>query len=189
MLNLNRISFSYGSKPILRNFSLSVQPGEIVYLSGPNGIGKSTVLGIASGAIPVHMGSVEKTCRVGFSPQDCTLFEDLSVIDNLRFFARCAGTVLPAEYPLPIEAYLKTKVKKLSGGMKKAVSICCAALGTPRLLILDEPTAALDDTVKALLLRYLQNYPDAEHAVLFTGHDKQEAISLGARIVPITEPE
>jgi len=138
MIELLNISFSYGRKKILRNLNVTVRAGECVVLAGANGSGKSTALSVMAGVLRPSAGSVQVKGSAGFAPQGTALFEDMSVLDNLRFFAGLKKCAVPEKLPFGVEQYLKTRVSKLSGGMKKQVSIACALLGEPQILLLDE---------------------------------------------------
>ena len=181
LLEFKNVSFAYGRQEVLSSLSFSLAEGECLRLEGPNGSGKSTAMAIAAGALKAQGGQVLRSGSFGYAPQSSVLFDDLTVKENLAFFARLAGAEMPEGFPLPIEAYLRKRVRSLSGGMKKAVSLCCAFLGEPQLLILDEPAAALDAEVKAMLEAYLLTRLSSGTALLLSGHADDDLHLPGMR--------
>lgn len=183
MIELLDISFSYGRKKILNNLSVSVRAGECVVLAGANGSGKSTALSVMAGVLRPSAGSVQVKGSAGFAPQGTALFEDMSVLDNLRFFAGLKKCAVPEKLPFGVEQYLKTRVSKLSGGMKKQVSIACALLGEPQILLLDEPCAALDIEYRQELAQMILEKKNQGCAIVYVGHEPQEFYPFYDRIV------
>ena len=183
MIELLDISFSYGRKKILRNLNVTVRAGECVVLAGANGSGKSTALSVMAGVLRPSAGSVQVKGSVGFAPQGTALFEDMSVLDNLRFFAGLKKCAVPEKLPFGVEQYLKTRVSKLSGGMKKQVSIACALLGEPQILLLDEPCAALDIEYRQELVQMILEKKNQGCAIVYVGHEPQEFYPFYDRIV------
>ena len=174
MIELLDISFSYGRKKILENFSVTVRPGECVVLAGSNGSGKSTALSIMASVLRPDTGTMQVNGSVGFAPQGTALFEDMTVLDNLRFFAGLKKCHVPEKLPFGVAKYLKTRVSKLSGGMKKQVSIACALLGDPQVLLLDEPCAALDIEYRRELTELILEKKNNGCAIVYVGHEPQE---------------
>lgn len=183
MIELLDISFSYGRKKILNNLSVSVRPGECVVLAGANGSGKSTALSIMAGVLRPDTGTVQVKGSVGFAPQGTALFEDMTVMDNLRFFAGLKKCSVPAALPFGVERYGKTRVSKLSGGMKKQVSIACALLGDPQVLLLDEPCAALDVEYRQELAQIILEKKSQGCTIVYVGHEPLEFSPFYDRIV------
>ena len=183
MIELSDISFSYGRKKILHNFSVTVGAGECVVLAGANGSGKSTALSLMAGVLRPDSGTVQVGGSVGFVPQGTALFEDMTVLDNLRFFAGLKKCDVPSELPFGVAQYLKTRVSKLSGGMKKQVSIACALLGDPKILLLDEPCAALDIEYRQELAQLILEKKRQGCAIVYVGHEPQEFFPFYDRLV------
>ncbi len=190
-IEVKDLQFAYGKHQVLQGLSFSAERGQCIGIVGKNGCGKSTLLNILAGMRKPKDGQIlydgKDACRdrtlfrkiVGFVPQENTLFEELSVQDNLRLWymdkktldQELAGGILAELGLKPLTA--KT-VKKLSGGQKKRVSIACALAGHPQILILDEPGAALDLIAKEEIAAYLATYKRQGGTILITTHEEQE---------------
>lgn len=195
------ISSSYGRKIVLRDVTIKADKGQCAAIIGVNGSGKSTLLNILAGLRTSYRGSVFLDGRkankklfatyVGYVAQENNLIYELSVIDNLRLFYRNKRE-LDSElaegflHELGVDAMCHLKVKALSGGMKKRVSIGCAVAGKPKLLILDEPDAALDLPAKADIRRYLSLYRERGGTVLLATHD-EASLDLCDRVYAIND--
>jgi ABC-type multidrug transport system ATPase subunit len=152
----------YGETRALDGVSLSVEPGELFGVIGPDGAGKSTLFRILVTVILPDAGTAivdgrdvvddyrAIRRRVGYMPGRFSLYHDLSVRENLEFFASVFGTTVEAEYDLiapiysQIEPFSDRRAGALSGGMKQKLALCCALVHRPRVLILDEPTTGVD---------------------------------------------
>lgn len=183
MIAFENVNFSYGKKSVIRNLSFTAEAGECFAIAGENGVGKSTVLALAAGALKPRSGTIACDAPIGFIPQECALFPDLSVRDNLRFFAALRHVPVPQTFCLPIGDVLRKPVGKLSGGMQKRVSIVCADIGAPRLMILDEPCAGLDLNAQELLVQVIAQWKREGRCVLYTGHDPQELATVCDRLL------
>lgn len=191
MIHLTGITKSYGRKRVLRGVDLTVARGGCTGLVGTNGSGKSTLLAIMAGALKADGGVIryggrsmarraELARMAAFVPQENPLIEELSVRDNLRLWYAGAEISLDAalDHGLPREMglsrVLKEKVRNLSGGMKKRLSIACALANNAPILLLDEPGASLDLVMKQDILSYLQGYRKAGGTVVIASHDRDE---------------
>ena len=183
MIGLRDVCFSYGKREILKNLDFSVRPGECVVLAGPNGSGKSTALSVLAGILRPDSGEVCTDGSIGFVPQGAALFEDMSVGDNLRFFAGLSGGEIEKPLPFHVDQMWKKKVSKLSGGMKKRVSIACALLGSPRIMLFDEPCAALDIEYRDELISLIHTLKDRGCAIVYVGHDPMEFASFYDKLI------
>lgn len=183
MVAVQDICFSYGRKKILKNLSFSVAPGECVVLAGPNGTGKSTAVSVLAGILRPRSGTVKVDGALGFVPQGTALFEDMTAGDNLRFFAGLKGCEVPKKLPFGVERYLNTRVSKLSGGMKKQVSIACALLGDPRVIVLDEPCESLDVEYREELTQMIRQHKEQGCAIVYVGHEPMEFAPFYDKIV------
>ncbi|MDD3352836.1 ribosome-associated ATPase/putative transporter RbbA [Zoogloea sp.] len=173
VLRLTEVSLRYGAVVALDGITLGVPAGRMVGLIGPDGVGKSSLLALASGARVIQQGEVETlggnmahrshreaVCpRIAYMPQGLgrNLYPTLSVEENLQFFARLFGHAT-AERRRRIDSltwstgllpFLDRPVGKLSGGMKQKLGLCCALIHDPDLLILDEPTTGVDPLARA----------------------------------------
>ena len=174
MITAKNIQKSYLA-PVLQDVSLQINPGEIIGLAGENGSGKSTLLAILAGIIKQDSGEIEADGEIGLVPQEAALFDNLSVKDNLRFWAKAYKQDWKNALPiLADDSMLKKRVSQLSGGMKKRLSIALACLHNPQLLIMDEPTAALDIGFKSELKQMLDQIRSQGRSVIFSTHQPDE---------------
>lgn len=161
-ITVNGISKRYGKVQALRGVNLSVEEGELFGLIGPDGAGKTTMFRLLTTLLLPDEGSAT-VCgydlvndyrlirqQVGYMPGRFSLYPDLSVEENLQFFASLFGTSVEENYNLvapiysQIEPFRKRKAGKLSGGMKQKLALSCALIHKPRVLFLDEPTTGVD---------------------------------------------
>lgn len=189
MIEVKHISKHYGKKQILNDISFHIEKGERVVIVGKNGSGKTTLLRIMSGLVKPDSGEIKycgKSLRenrklfktyCGYVPQENPLMEELSVKDNLRLWAGDKETCERIIERFQLKEILKMQVMKLSGGMKRRLSIACALLSNPEILILDEPTTALDLYYKDDILAWLETYQKEGGVVLMTSHDENEILS------------
>jgi ABC-type multidrug transport system ATPase subunit len=150
LIALKEVTKSFGSRKVIQRVSLEVLPGECVLLLGANGAGKSTLLRLMSGLSRADSGSVRASqgARVGYVSDFLFLYPRLTVRENVQLFQvmSVAGrdpTQLLEEWRL--SALLNTRVHELSKGNQVRVSLVCALLGNPQILLLDEPSSHLDD--------------------------------------------
>lgn len=192
MLTAEGIYKRYGRQEILKGLDIEVAPGTCVGIIGGNGGGKTTLLSILAGTNKADKGRVcldNKTLRrnskaygeaVAYVPQENPLIGELTVKDNLLLWFKGDKKAMREDLETGAAALLGVKpmlartVDKLSGGMKKRISIACALAGHGRYLILDEPGAALDMECKADIRRYLKTYMASGGAVILTSHEIAE---------------
>lgn len=153
LLRLNQIEFGYNRKNrVITGANLTVKKGEIIGISGENGAGKSTLLKLIIGLLKPKAGKIEKFGKIGYSPQNLLLFENLSVMENFKVFGKGidlnekkieeeANKIL---IKLKFEKYKDVLVKNLSGGTAQKVNFGISLLGDPDILVLDEPYQGLD---------------------------------------------
>lgn len=174
MFNIEQISKSYEKKQILNNITFTVNPGSIVGILGVNGSGKSTLLNEI-----VRKYSADKDKMLGYLPQENPLFEELKPIDNIRFWCSLGKKEIIKELSTPplsdmgIADFLDTPVRKMSGGMKKRLSLAIVLINKPKLLLMDEPFAALDLIAKQDVLSYIRSYASSGGAVIITSHEEE----------------
>ena len=183
MISIHDLRFSYGRNRIIDGLSFDAARGECVVLAGPNGSGKSTVLSLAAGILRPDGGEIAVRGRVGYVPQGASLFYDATVEENLRFFAGLSHAPIPTELPFSVEKIKKKKVSALSGGMAKQVSIACAMIGDPDIILLDEPCAALDVDFRIEMIRLVLAWRGQGKTVLYVGHDPAEFYDFCDRLV------
>ena len=202
MLQVQRLSKTFGAIRAVDAVSFEVRPGEIYGLLGPNGAGKTTTISIISGLLKPDAGEVavaglpfwsdpQKAKRImGVVPQELAVYEELSGRENLEFWGRMAGltardarartTELLAALTLSDRA--KDAVKTYSGGMKRRINLGCALLHRPQLLLLDEPTVGIDPQARLNILEFIRNLRASGTAILYTTHYLEEAENLCQRI-------
>jgi len=192
VLKAKNISKSYSkSKVILKDITFSLDKGKAAVIIGRNGAGKSTFLSILAGFLIPDTGEViTETAKIGFVPQDDNLFLELSVQDNLSFWAKAAnGTNTDLVDIFEIDKYKKQKVKNLSGGMKKSVAICCALTNNPDVLILDEPFVGLDIYYKNELIKMLVKLKEMGKSIIYTSHNIDEMLGLAGELYTLSDGE
>lgn len=161
-IKAENIDKRYGNKTAINDISFEVNSGELFGFIGPDGAGKTTLFRIITSLLIPDKGSMAvegldvvkdyvKIRRIlGYMPGRFSLYQDLTVEENLRFFAGIFNTTLEANYDLVkdiyshIEPYKMRKAGKLSGGMKQKLALSCALIHKPKVLILDEPTTGVD---------------------------------------------
>jgi len=161
-IQVHHISKSYGPVQAVRDVRFDVQKGEIFGLIGPDGAGKTTLFRLLATLLLPDSGSASvagldcvkeyKQIRriIGYMPGRFSLYQDLSVEENLQFFAAVFGTTIQANYDLvapiysQIEPFKNRRAGALSGGMKQKLALCCALIHKPEVLLLDEPGTGVD---------------------------------------------
>ena len=189
-IEINSIAKKYKKKQVLQDICLTAESGSCIGILGANGCGKSTLLSILARVQTCDQGSflcdgvdLLKNTKaharsVGYVPQGTPLIEELSAKDNLLLWydrkemARQLQDGVLALLGIP--EFLNMTVSKLSGGMKKRLSIGCAMASDPPILLLDEPTAALDLACKQSIAAYLRHYKENGGILLLTTHDVLE---------------
>lgn len=174
MIRAENITKSFGSLHALKDVSLEVQEGELFGLIGPDGAGKTTLFRILttlllpdSGMAEVSGWDIRKGYRkirqqVGYMPGKFSLYPDLTVEENLQFFATVFGTSIRENYALikdiysQIEPFKDRKAGALSGGMKQKLALSCALVHRPRVLFMDEPTTGIDPVSRKELWEMLR---------------------------------
>lgn len=162
MVIVNNIHKRYGDVQALQGISFEAEQGEIFGIIGPDGAGKTSLFRIMTTLILADKGTCsvdgldvvadykEIRKRVGYMPGRFSLYQDMSVEENLSFFAAVFGTTIEANYHLiediykQLEPFKTRRAGKLSGGMKQKLALCCALIHKPSVLFLDEPTTGVD---------------------------------------------
>jgi len=191
---------SFGALDAVRGVGFSIEPGEIFGLLGPNGAGKSTTINIIAGLIEPDGGSVRVgdaalgsgvryRWGVGYVPQEISLAEKLTAIENLKFVGRLydlGGRALGERVGQTLEAVGLSerggdRVETFSGGMKRRLNIAAALLHEPRVVLMDEPTAGVDPQARAYIFDIVCDLARRGCAILYTTHYMEEAERLCTR--------
>jgi ABC-2 type transport system ATP-binding protein len=188
LLRALQVARRYGDVEALAPTDLELAPGETVALVGPNGAGKSTLLAILAGAIGASQGKVETHARVGWVPQRPAHYSRLSPRENLELFARLEGVHEPTHaaakmlerFSLPTAA---RPSGELSVGNRQRLNVAIALLGEPRVLLLDEPTAALDPGQRRRVWEVADALRAEGGAVCFATQNLEEIEHAGRTIV------
>lgn len=197
---------SYGSVQALKGVSFDVDRGELFGLIGPDGAGKTSLFRILTTLILPDGGSASVDgldiikdyrtirTRVGYMPGRFSLYPDLSVEENINFFANLFGVTLEENYDLvapiyrQIEPFRKRRAGKLSGGMKQKLALCCALIHKPVVLFLDEPTTGVDAVSRVEFWEMLAKLAEGGISMLVSTPYMDEAARCG-RIALINEGE
>jgi heme ABC exporter ATP-binding subunit CcmA len=189
-----------GRFPALAGASLSVERGEIVLLQGPNGAGKTTLLRLCAGLLPIERGEarvlgVDLTIdrravrsRVGLLGHANGLYDDLSVAENVRFWARTVGAT-DAEIDTALGRLglggrlAEMKVARLSAGQRRRTALAALVARRPELWLLDEPHAGLDADGREVIDEVLHDAAQAGATVVVASHERERASALAHRSV------
>jgi lipopolysaccharide export system ATP-binding protein len=201
MISLENISLSFGKRKILDNVSFKINNGEILGMLGPNGVGKSTIFNLITGLIKPSYGKIKfngadvvnypiylrtTKFRIGYCPQFGGFFSDLTLLENLKAIAEIViedknlinhkVDQLIAKFEL--DAIRDVKAKFLSGGQKRKLVIALALLADPKVLLLDEPFAALDVlTIKMLQEIIVNLQTENDIAIIICDHQARDLLS------------
>jgi len=198
---LESVSKRYGSRTVVHDLSFTVAAGEIVGFLGPNGAGKTTTMRMIAGFTAPTSGrvtvaghdmaveNVEAARRIGYMPERPPLYDTLDVAAYLRFVARVKGvrgTAVAAEldrvtHACRLEAVLRSEIYKLSKGYRQRVALAQALLGSPEVLLLDEPTAGLDPGQIQETREVIREF-GTRHAVLLSTHILAEVTLICRRV-------
>jgi ABC-2 type transport system ATP-binding protein len=178
-----------GGTEVLHELTFTLRSGELTGLLGPSGCGKTTLMRsiigvqrIAGGSVRVfgeRAGSAPLRPRIGYVTQAVSVYDDLTVEENLRFFASVLGVdgsrVRQVAEVVDLEAERDRVVSRLSGGQRSRASLAVALLGDPELIVLDEPTVGLDPVLRRDLWQTFHRLADAGAAVIVSSHVMDEA--------------
>src|SRR6478609_8682907 len=201
MIEAEDLRKSFGATPAVAGVSFSVRAGETFGLLGPNGAGKSTTIAMLTGALAPDGGSIRLAERgapnepatrrmIGVAPQTLSLYEELTAVENLRFFARMYG-LSGAKLAERIEWALEFagladrrsgRVKTFSGGMKRRLNLAVALVHEPQVIFLDEPTAGVDPQSRNHIFERIEQLRGEGRTVVYTTHYMEEAQRLCDRV-------
>ena len=192
-IEIDNVSFSYNNLEIINELSLQVAGGVSFGLLGPNGSGKTTLIRLLVGLLKAKSGNVrilgqkpsQKTMPlIGYMPQLNSLYSELSVKQNIDFFARIFRLTDKGERTRQVEEAIRLidlwprrndPVVKLSGGMKQRVSLACAIVHNPPLLFLDEPTVGLDPELRIAFWNHFNNLTSQGTTIIISSHTMDDA--------------
>ena len=199
-LEITQLKKSYGLKPVLRGVDLAVEQGQRVALLGPNGAGKTTLLRILAGLSEPDSGLVlidgqnivhvaqQARRAIGFVGHQPNLYDDLTAMENLLFFARMYGVKQQKERArlllerVGLLKHANERASALSRGQSQRLALARALLHSPRLLLLDEPDTGLDEEGITLLETILNEHTHNGGTVLFTTHQSEHALQWSNRV-------
>ena len=200
-IKLESMSLSFGKRKILDNISFEVNAGQVLGLLGPNGVGKSTIFNLITGLIKPDYGSIiidsqnindhpiylrTTEFKIGYVPQYGGYFHDLTLIENLNAIGEILIEDKTKRYEkinslmskFELDAVREVKASFLSGGQKKRLVISLALLGDPKILLLDEPFAALDVmTIKMLQEIIVSLQSEANISIMLCDHQARDLLS------------
>ena len=186
----------YGDRVALRGVSLAAKPGELVAVIGPNGAGKTTLLSILAGIQRADEGSITVApAGIGWVPQQPAVYNKLTVEENLFLFARlerCAAPRTTVDRMLELSDLRERasdQVGTLSGGNKQRVNIAIGLLAEPDVLLLDEPSAALDPRQRARLWEFIRRLAGEGTTVIYATHNIQEADRYANQLIVLADGE
>jgi ABC-type multidrug transport system ATPase subunit len=187
-LSARGVARRFGEHVALQPCDLDVHPREALALVGPNGAGKSTLLSLLAGALEPSAGAVERAreVQVGWVPQRPAYYDRLTARENLELFARLEGERDPVrvaerllvQFDVPPDRPAAT----LSVGNRQRLNVAVAFLGSPQVLLLDEPTASLDPGQRRRLWRTVETVRDDGGAVVFATQNVEEIAAYASRV-------
>ena len=195
-MNVRGVTKRFGDRVALRDVSFEAADGELVAVIGPNGAGKTTLLSIVGGLLKADAGEVSRPPReVGWVPQQPAVYSKLSVAENLRLFARLekvADTEAAVDRMLEqtgLRDRARDELGTLSGGNRQRVNIAVGLLADPPVLLLDEPSSALDPRQRERLWDFILGLAHGGTTVVFSTHDVGEAERHADRVLVLADGE
>ena len=198
IVDVKNVTKKYGDIVALDGFNMEVQKGEIYGLLGPNGSGKTTTLNCILALLKCDEGKIklfdeemtparyDLKARVGYVPQDISVFKDLRVYENIDFFCGLyiKDKMLRKKYVeeaiefVGLQDFRKMYPKKLSGGLRRRLNLACGIVHKPELLIFDEPTIAVDPQSRNSILEGIRKLNEDGATVIYTSHYMEEVEQL-----------
>jgi len=197
LVEVDDVSKSFGKKSILKGVNFYADKNEIVGLVGPSGAGKSVLIKLLIGFLSPDSGAVRLSpgAVLGFSMQNNSLYDYLTVKQNLFYFARIflvpssvrKQVIKDLIQRLDLESYEDVLVKNLSGGTRKRVDIACALVNNPEILVLDEPFLGLDPSLVRKLSSFISELNKEGKTVIVSSHRLDELSKLCSRFVLVKD--
>lgn len=198
LLSMDRVHLSFKEKHVLNNLTFEVRRGETFGFLGPSGAGKTTTIKLLTRQLTKDSGTVELFSRpienahdadyerIGILSDTSSLYERMSIEDNLKFYANVRGVsdagIVPLLERVGLADDRKTLIKKCSKGMRQRATLLAALIHNPELLFLDEPTSGLDPAARLEVHRMLDDLHDQGTTIFLTTHDMTEAEALCDRV-------
>ena len=192
-ISVKNLNFKYGKLKVIDDMTLEIESGTSYGLLGPNGAGKTTLIRLMVGLLKPAGGNVlcmgkppsrATTKNIGYMPQLPALYSEISVEQNIDFFARIYGLKDRKQRAERVNEIIKvvdlwskrkTQILNLSGGMKQRVSLACAIVHQPPLIFLDEPTVGLDPELRVHFWEYFENLTKMGHTLVISSHTFDDA--------------
>jgi ABC-2 type transport system ATP-binding protein len=196
-LEAKGLTKSFGERVAVNDVSFSLAEGEVVAIIGPNGAGKTTLLSMLAGGIAPSAGELQRPAKgaVGWVPQQSAVYSKLSVAENLRLFAKLERLADPDAAvaamldQIGLTARSGDPVGSLSGGNRQRVNIAIGLIASPAVLLLDEPSSALDPRQRARLWEFINERVAGGTSVAFATHDIAEAERYASQLVVLADGE
>ncbi len=195
-VNISHLNKYIGKQHVLKDVSITINPGEVVGLLGPNGAGKSTLMKIMVGVWDATDGQLSVPATIGYLPEQNPLYEDMYVREYLRFFVqlRCSNVdattyVEQLINQVGLQREANKKISQLSKGYRQRVGLAQAMIADPELMILDEPTTGLDpnqlEDIRALIRELGNPVSNTPRSVVLSTHILQEVKLMCNRVIII----
>ncbi len=201
-VKMEQVTKSFGDVIAVDKMSLNIEEREIFGLLGPNGAGKSTAINMITGLLSIDKGSISVNgsdvknakmttkAQIGIVPQDIAIYEELTSLENVRFFASLYGlrgkelesAALEALEFTGLSDKSKSFPKNFSGGMKRRLNIACAIAHKPKLIIMDEPTVGIDPQSRNHILQSVKRLNEMGSTIIYTSHYMEEVEEICSRI-------
>ena len=202
IVSMEQVTKNFGDLTAVDKMSLNIEEGEIFGLLGPNGAGKSTAINMITGLLNIGKGkisilgsdvrkeSMTTKRNTGIVPQDIAIYEELTSLENVKFFASLyglKGKELEAAAGEALEFTglsdkAKSYPKSFSGGMKRRLNIACAIAHKPKLIIMDEPTVGIDPQSRNHILQSVKRLNELGSTIIYTSHYMEEVEELCTRV-------
>ncbi|MDL5376481.1 ABC transporter ATP-binding protein [Exiguobacterium mexicanum] len=207
IIALDHVTKRFCETIALNDFSLHVEAGELFGLLGPNGAGKTTAISVMLNLYPADSGTIrifdhsmpkdEQTIkrRVGIVPQHVSVYDQLTVFENIQFFAELYGfkpaeakqkTVAALDF-VELTAHQKKRPPELSGGLLRRLNIACGIVHEPELIFMDEPTVAIDPQSRNTILENIRELNRRGATIIYTSHYMEEVEMLCDRVAIVDE--
>jgi len=206
MLRVEGLEKAYKREPVLRGVSFCVEPGNVLGVCGNNGAGKTTLVSVLASVLPADAGrislmgvpveaGVPYRRMIGYVPQGIALAPRLTVRQNLLFWASVQGlhgseareAAAEAARLSGSSAFLEKQVARLSGGMARRANLAAGILGRPQLLLLDEPTAGIDEQTRDVILEAVRVQRNRGTIVVMVNHYANEMAAVCDRIITLRD--